>query len=90
MEKFKRFLAGIGSIFISLVGCYLFVVGFDNLFITNFLVNMFGAACVMVGVYDFFAGMSLLMGVITGKKLVTTFFVVNEVSEKKEETDNEC
>lgn len=89
MEKFKRFLAGIGSIFISLVGCYLFVVGFDNLFITNFWVNMFGGACMMVGVYDFFAGLTLLMGVIAGKKLVLSFFVVNDVSEKKEETDSE-
>lgn len=90
MEKLKRFLAGIGSIVVSVVGCWLFVAGIDDLFIPNSLVNVFGGACMMLGIYDFFAGLTLLMGVIAGKKLVLNFFVVNDVSEKKEETDNEC
>lgn len=90
MEKFKRFLAGIGSIFVSVVGCWLLVAGVDDLFVPNFLVNLFGGACMMMGLYDFFAGLTLLVGVIANKKLVLNFFVVNDVSEKKEETDNEC
>lgn len=89
MEKFKRFLAGIGSILVSVVGCWLFVAGFDDLFTPNFLVNMFGGACMMLGVYDFFDGLTLLAGVIAGKKLILSFFVVNDVSDEKEETGNE-
>lgn len=90
MEKFKRFLAGIGSIFVSVVGCCLFVMGVDSLFIPNFLANVFGGACIMLGLYDFFTGLTLLVGVVAGRKLVLNFIVVNDVSEKKEETDNEC
>lgn len=89
MEKLKRFFAGIGSIFVSVIGCYLFAAGFNYLFATNFLVNMCGAACVMAGAYDFFNGLTLLAGVIAGKKIIHTFFVVNDVSEKKEGTGNE-
>lgn len=90
MEKLKRFFAGIGSILVSVIGCYLFAAGFNYLFATNFLVNMCGAACVMAGAYEFFNGLTLLAGVIAGKKMGIIFFVANDVSEKKEETDNEC
>lgn len=90
MEKFKRFLAGIGSIFVLVIGCDLFAVGFNALFIDNFLANVVGGAFIMIGLYDFFAGLTLLMGVIANKKLVLKFFVINDASGEKEETDNEC
>lgn len=89
MEKLKRFFAGIGSILVSVIGCYLFAAGFNYLFATNFLVNMCGAACMMAGVYEVFNGLTLLAGVIAGKKVIPIFFVANDVSEKKEETGNE-
>lgn len=90
MEKFKRFLAGIGSIFVLVIGCDLFAAGFNALFIDNFLANMVGGAFIMIGLYDFFAGLTLLCGVIANKKLVLKFFVINDASGEKEETDNEC
>jgi len=89
MEKFKRFLAAVGSIFVVVVGCYLFAAGFNELLSTNFLVNMFGAACLLVGGYNFFAGMRLLVGVLSNKKLTLTFFVVDDAYDEKEDTDNE-
>ena len=89
MEKIKRFLAGIGSIVVVSIGCYFFSKGFNYLFSSNFLVNMCGAACLMTGVYEFFTGLTLLAGVIAGKKVSPFLFVVSDASEKKEETDNE-
>ena len=67
MEKFKHFLAVIGSIVISAIGCYLFAEGFNLLFSSNFLANVLGAAFLMIGVYDFVIGYSLLVKVLSGK-----------------------
>lgn len=89
MEKLKRFFAGIGSILVSVIGCYVFSSGFNYLFSSNFLVNMCGAACMMAGAYEFFNGLTLLAGVIADKKVSLFFFVVNDDSEKKEETNND-
>ena len=67
MKKVTRFLAVICSIAISAIGCYLFAAGFNNLFSGNFLVNVLGAAFLMIGVYDFVIGYSLLVKVLSGK-----------------------
>lgn len=67
MKKLKRFLAIIGSIAVAVIGCYLFAAGFNQLFATNFVLNMFGAACLMVGVYDFCIGWLMLVKVLSGK-----------------------
>ena len=67
MEKFKRFLAVIGSISISAIGCYLFAEGFNLLFSSRVLVNTLGAGFLMMGVYDFVIGYSLLVKVLSGK-----------------------
>ena len=53
MEKFKRFLAVIGSIAVSAIGCYLFAEGFNLLFSSHMLANTLGAGFLMMGVYDF-------------------------------------
>lgn len=89
MKKVKHFLAVIGSVAVSVIGCFLFAQGFNNLFSSNFLANMFGGACMMLGGYDFFAGLTLLAEVIAGKKLILNFFVVNDGSDEKKETGNE-
>ena len=67
METFKHFLAVIGSIAVSAIGCYLFAEGFNLLFSSNFLANVLGAAFLMIGVYDFVIGYSLLVKVLSGK-----------------------
>ena len=65
MEKFKHFLAVIGSICVSVIGCYLFAEGFNLLFSSQMLVNVLGAAFLMIGVYDFVIGYSLLVKVLS-------------------------
>lgn len=67
MKKVTHFLAVIGSIAVSVIGCFLFATGFNDLFSSNFLVNMLGAAFLMIGVYDFVIGYSLLVKVLSGK-----------------------
>ena len=67
METFKHFLAVIGSIAISAIGCYLFAEGFNLLFSSHVLVNTLGAGFLMMGVYDFVIGYSLLVKVLSGK-----------------------
>lgn len=66
MKKVTRFLVVIGSICVSVIGCWLFAAGFNNLFSSNFLVNVLGAAFLMIGVYDFVVGYSLLVKVLSG------------------------
>lgn len=70
MKKVTHFLVVIGSIAISAIGCYLFAAGFNNLFSGNFLVNVLGAGFLMIGVYDFVVGYSLLVKVLSGKTRV--------------------
>ena len=67
METFKHFLAVIGSICVSVIGCFLFAEGFNLLFYSHVLVNMLGAGFLMIGVYDFVIGYSLLVKVLSGK-----------------------
>ena len=67
MKKVTRFLVVIGSIAISAIGCYLFAEGFNLLFYSHMLVNMLGAGFLMIGVYDFVIGYSLLVKVLSGK-----------------------
>ena len=67
MKKVTHFLAVIGSIAISAIGCYLFAEGFNLLFSNYMLVNMAGAAFLMIGVYDFVVGFSLVVKVLSGK-----------------------
>lgn len=70
METFKHFLAVIGSIAVSAIGCYLFAEGFNLLFSSNFLVNVLGAAFLMIGVYDVVIGYSSLIKVLSVKTRV--------------------
>ena len=70
METFKHFLAVIGSIAVSAIGCYLFSEGFNLLFSGNFLTNVLGAAFLMLGVYDFVIGYSSLIKVLSVKTRV--------------------
>ena len=65
MEKFKHFLAVIGSIAVSAIGCYLFAEGFNLLFSSQMLVNVLGAAFLMIGVYDFVIGYLLFVNVLS-------------------------
>ena len=56
MKKVTRFLAVIGSIAISAIGCYLFAEGFTLLSSSHMLVKVLGAGFLMMGVYDFVSG----------------------------------
>lgn len=85
MEKVKRFLAAVGSIAVGVVGCYLFAAGFNALFASNFLVNMCGAASLMIGVYNACTGWLLLLTVLSGK----TRLEIKRYDHRRKDDENE-